>query len=144
MECQDSDHVQTPLYIKERIFEKYGPFLDVCPYQSEKDYLNERWVGTVFCNPPYSNPIPFIKKGFWHWKDGNTCIFLLKQHSTFFSAEWVHNYILGKALIYPFNHRIQFQGYSEKARFSNLLVVFVAGETHESIKSLTWTPYGVS
>lgn len=68
-----SDEWSTPGSVIAPLVERYGPFaLDVCAsernHKAEKYYTREqngivqRWTGTWWCNPPYSNPKMWVEK----------------------------------------------------------------------------------
>ncbi len=71
---EDKDCWQTPQWLFEALTLEFGFWLDVaaneqnalCPYflTLENDALKSDWVshGAIWCNPPYSNPKPWIEK----------------------------------------------------------------------------------
>ena len=62
MECLKLDDYRTD----EWLIDLFDYYYDPCPYQSDEDLLNEPWhkhaFSGVFINPPYSKPMPWIKK----------------------------------------------------------------------------------
>lgn len=39
-------------------------------YTPAEDGLAAPWAGTVFLNPPYSNPLPWVARLLWHYDQG--------------------------------------------------------------------------
>ena len=71
----NKDCWQTPLELFKPIDDKYNFEVDVCASQEnslckyywtvDNDCLQQDWSdvsGFVWCNPPYSNPLPFVEK----------------------------------------------------------------------------------
>lgn len=71
----NKDCWQTPLELFKQIDDKYHFEVDVCASQEnalcehfftvDDDCLRQDWGegnGFVWCNPPYSNPLPFVEK----------------------------------------------------------------------------------
>lgn len=83
---------QTPKWLFEQLNKEYNFTHDLCANESNhlcdnwfKDYLIEEFTeGVGFCNPPYSNPKPFIRKC---WNDSKHCkiVCLVKVDP---STEW--------------------------------------------------------
>ena len=57
-------------------------------YTQETDGLSQDWFGTVFMNPPYSNPTPWVHKWLEHG-DGIALVPFIK--SKWFQALWDHD-----------------------------------------------------
>ena len=80
-----SDEYETPKWLYEELNEEFHFLVDLCATHSNKkalwyfkDYLNNEICKTndvparawsVFMNPPYSNPLPFVKKA-WDERNG--------------------------------------------------------------------------
>ena len=71
----NKDCWQTPLELFKQLDDKYNFEVDVCASQEnalceyfwtvDDDCLQQDWGddgGFVWCNPPYSNPLPFVEK----------------------------------------------------------------------------------
>ncbi|HBA6424283.1 TPA: phage N-6-adenine-methyltransferase [Escherichia coli] len=71
----NKDCWQTPLELFKQLDDKYNFEVDVCASQEnalcecfwavDDDCLQQDWgegKGFVWCNPPYSNPLPFVEK----------------------------------------------------------------------------------
>ena len=75
----------------------YHHWYDPCPIdwcsELDPDGLTVNWTAIctvhhyigVFVNPPYSNPLPWVKKAIEEWKNNTTIVLLLKHDS---STEW--------------------------------------------------------
>lgn len=75
---ENTDHVPTPDYIKEKIKLGFGEYYDPCPLKSVKDHLKHKWKPFNYVNPPYSNIEPWFKKAIREFKKrGNKTIMLI-------------------------------------------------------------------
>ena len=96
---KDSDRYETPPEVFEAIDRAFGPFnLDVCAERStakcaefftvEHDALSQNW-GNRRCwmNPPYSDPMPWVKKALTAACFGARVVALLPADS---STNWYH------------------------------------------------------
>jgi len=73
----------------------------------------------VFCNPPYSNPLPWVKKAILEYESGCTVVMLLKHDS---STEWYRLLHEAGAKMLMVNRRLKY-GTNTGAAFPSLLVV---------------------
>lgn len=66
-----------------------GPWHTPCHayYTQEDDGLSSPWSGTVFMNPPYSGPSPWVDKWIRHG-DGIALMVMTKSH--WFESLWTH------------------------------------------------------
>ena len=60
---RDSDNYATPKKFYDRLNLEFNFNFDPCPLRSKFNGLLTEWNGNIFCNPPYSNIEPFIRKG---------------------------------------------------------------------------------
>ena len=85
-----SDEWGTPAYIFDPLNKEFGFNLDVCAtatntkvplfYSLELDSVQRPWAPmTCWCNPPYSNPMPLIKKAYSEAEKGATVVMLLRS-----------------------------------------------------------------
>jgi phage N-6-adenine-methyltransferase len=139
-----NDNWETPQYIFDWI-QSQLPFrlvLDVaasdtnhkCPfyYTKEQDGLSQDWgqklkdlsiiygdrIG-VWCNPPYSDPAPWVAKIVNEKYYG---AFLLPADT---STSWYHDYVLGKAEIRFVKGRISFDGAKKGTpKFGSMIAVY--------------------
>lgn len=107
MSMKLSDSWSTPQELFDQLNKKYGPFdLDACAdqsnakcaqyYDGNTDCLKQDWSSvakTVWINPPYSDPNPFIRKAKEESLKGIKVVMLLKaDHSTNIYAECVYDW----------------------------------------------------
>lgn len=124
-----SDKYETDKWI--RAMFPSGSWLDPCPidyhpdtHTSGLDYdwqwsvVNEDKLG-VFVNPPYSNPLPWVKKALRENYDDLTIVMLLKHDS---STEWFRLLHEAGARMMMINKRLKY-GTERGAAFPSVLVV---------------------
>lgn len=80
METKKSDQFPTDAWL----YAVFDNWFDPCPLNSnpEIDGLTVDWADKTYCNPPYSDPLPWVLKGIEEHKKGKTIVFLLKFDST--------------------------------------------------------------
>jgi phage N-6-adenine-methyltransferase len=79
-------------------------------FDKDTDGLKQKWTGSVWCNPPYSNPEAWLSKGLAELEVGNceTVVYLLNVDT---STRWFHDLIMPFALeVHLIKGRIQFGG----------------------------------
>lgn len=126
---------ETPKHIFEVLDAEFCFTLDPCAerhtakcrnfYSPELDGLSQDWQGeSVFCNPPYSrgNIDLWAEKCYNESQKPNTTVVALLPVST--SADWWHNWIVGKGELRFINKRVRFNGGEFTAPFSSVIVVF--------------------
>ena len=95
-----TDNWATPKWI----MKTYENWFDPCIISNDQelrtfDGLGSSWKNKTFCNPPYSNPLPWVKKAIEENKKGKYIVLLLKVDCT---TKWY------KALIEANAHFIWF------------------------------------
>ena len=102
-----------------KIFEGW---FDVCPYNDnpETDGLKIEWKEKNYCNPPYSNPLPWVEKAIEESKKGKMTVMLLKMDS---STKWFAKLKESKAHFLWINGRLRYNKKSYK-RFDNTPLPF--------------------
>jgi len=86
-------------------------------YTLPMDGLTNGWLGSVFCNPPYSNPLPWCERLRDH--DGPWCALLKLDPST----RWWAALMQANPVVAPFKKRIRFEGAGNyTANFPSVLV----------------------
>jgi hypothetical protein len=56
-----TDNWETPTWLWDLIHLGFKPNLDPCPINGAGG-LDILWTGTVYCNPPYSDILPWVEK----------------------------------------------------------------------------------
>lgn len=95
-----TDDWETPDWLMALINEAYHPTMDPCPIDGSHG-LDIPWTGTVYCNPPYSDIEPWIRKAL---ESDCRTIFLLPVRTSTLWWDLIKDY---KILWIP---RIRFKG----------------------------------
>lgn len=119
---QKSDHWSTPEATKNELYTEFGLNFDPCPLRSSEDGLKVKWQGRVFCNPPYSRILEFIKKGLFHLANGD-CEILVYLIPARTDTGWFHDYCK-KGEIRFIRGRLKFGKATHSAPFPSMVVVF--------------------
>jgi site-specific DNA-methyltransferase (adenine-specific) len=86
-----SDHFRTPPEIYNPLNREFNFTLDPCPINGV-DGLSQSWEGeTVFVNPPYSKIEPWVKKAWYHSKEGEATVVMLLPSRT--DQKWFIDYV---------------------------------------------------
>ena len=130
-----TDERATPQELFDALAKEHGPFdMDVCAtranakcsafYSMEADGLKWPWLGTIWCNPPYSrgNTVKWIKKAIEERKAGRAKkVVMLLPAAT--SNAWWHDYIPYCASFKFIRGRVKFGGAKTGAKFASVGVV---------------------
>jgi|SRR6267378_1365635 len=100
-----------------RLFED---FFDPCPAKPDFDGLAIPWTRRNYCNPPYSDKVPWIKKAIEEAKFGNMTVMLLPQAT---DAAWYHDLVVPNAEILSFRGRLQLDN-GKHPKYGSMLVIF--------------------
>lgn|SRR3990167_1430610 len=117
--------MNTDSYLSDNwILKLFEGWFDPCPYNDSPEIngLKIEWKDKTFCNPPYSNPLPFIEKAIEENKKGKTIALLLKVDS---STKWFAKLIEAKAHILWINGRLRYRK-REYKRFDNTPLPFAS------------------
>ena len=92
----------------EWMLKMFEDFDDVCPINDnpEINALELDWKDKTYVNPPYSNPLPWVKKAIEESKKGKIIAMLLKVDT---STKWFREIIESKAHILWLNGRIKYR-----------------------------------
>ena len=101
-----SDHYRTPPEVYDLLNDEFKFTLDPCPIGGSGG-LTRSWKGeVVYCNPPYSDITPWVKKARYHWKEKETTTVLLIPART--DQNWFHDYVYGNAELRFIKGRVGF------------------------------------
>jgi phage N-6-adenine-methyltransferase len=115
-----TDDWATPPEFVAKLEAEFGKFdLDPCAtdatakadqyFTREEDGLQQPWFGSVFVNPPYSHPEPWIVKAIREVGEGRaTRVLLLLPNAT--DTEWFHGHVLRCCKVRFLRGRIAFLG----------------------------------
>jgi hypothetical protein len=123
MRLNPKDNVQTPTYIWKYIQDNFGDPFDPCPLNPcpTTDGLKTPWQELTYVNAPYSQQMAWTKKSYAEFRAGCTVVMLAKVG------------VVARAYFQPFaanaellfiNHKIQFPGFPQPARFASVLIVW--------------------
>lgn len=117
-----SDDWSTPEELYADLNAKYHFNDDPCPLGgiALQDGLSREWGTSVFMNPPYSNPTPWVKKAYEESLRGKLVVGLLRCDT---STKWFHNWVWHKAELVFVKNRLHF---SERgpAPFASLIAIW--------------------
>lgn len=104
--------------IKSRLRFQLEPLIDSQLHIEQCDGLAADWDGSVFCNPPYSDPFPWAKRLVAH---NGPWVALLKLDTT---TRWWATLMSSGATWAPFRARLKFEqpGKVQTANFASALV----------------------
>ncbi len=91
---------------------------DPCPLGGNGG-LDREWGTSVFMNPPYSNPTPWVKKAYEESLRGKVVVGLLRGDT---STRWFHDWVYRKAELRFFKGRIRFNG--KPAPFASIIAIW--------------------
>ena len=138
---KESDQWETPAWLFCLACQEIGEFgLDVCAtkenkktpryYSEEQNGLTSDWKNDenlVWCNPPYSDPLPWVKKAIDEQQYTDAVLLLPVDVSTnWFSL--CHRYAKH---IWLLNQRIKFVGAKGSPKFASMFVYFGTSKINE-------------
>jgi phage N-6-adenine-methyltransferase len=146
----------TPLSLFEPLHKEFGFTLDVCAeaenaklpnyFDIAKDGLAQDWTGVCWCNMPYNNQAPWLKKAHETAKAGKATVVCLVRVDT--STKWWFEYCWSHAAeIRYITRRVKFvdTGAAVKRNgspdFANAIIVFhpnFSGERKDSFIDTNW------
>lgn len=129
-----SDEWETPQDLFDKLNEKYHFDLDACAteqnakcrrfFDKAQDGLRQSWGGyTVWCNPPYSQIVDWVRKAAHEQRNGTTTVMLIPART---DTKWFHEYVYKKrgVSIQFIKGRLKFSGAMNSAPFPSMIVVF--------------------
>jgi len=112
----DTDFAPSPKWL----LDVFYLYFDPCPSNPKFDGLKIPWMPRNYCNPPYSDKIPWIKKAIDEKEKGNITVMLL-PHAP--GAAWYHDLIIPNAEILSLRGRLQLDN-GKHPRYDSMLVIF--------------------
>jgi hypothetical protein len=109
------DNWQTPNWLIKHFEKSFDP----CPINPSFNGLEIDWQNPSFVNPPYSNPLPWVKKAIEQKQKGIKIVMLLRVDT---STEWYKLLMEQNPHIAFFNERIRFKGSKGSPNFCSMLV----------------------
>ena len=92
------------------------------------DALKQKWIGTVFMNPPYGRQIgAFVRKAYESSREGATVVCLLPART---DTRWWHRHVTKGHVVF-LRGRLKFGGSANSAPFPSAIVIFWAGRLGE-------------
>jgi len=116
MSSHITDFASSPYWL----LQLFDDFFDVCPPNPKWDGLKMNWQKRNYCNPPYSDKIPWIKKAIEEADKGNMTVMLIPNVP---DAAWYHDLIIPNAEILSFRGRLQLDN-GKHPRYASMLVIF--------------------
>ncbi len=110
-----NDKWETPDWLMDHFVNHYDP----CPNNPTFDGLQTDWLSPAFVNPPYSNPLAWVKKAIEQSKRGIAVVLLLRVDT---STKWYKLLMEENPHIAFFNERIKFKGSKGSPNFCSMLV----------------------
>lgn len=123
---RDSDNYKTPSKFYDLLNKEFNFTFDPTPFKHDFSWngLIVDWNGNIFCNPPYSNIEPFIKKRIAEIKKGNCelAVYLIPIRS---DTKYWHELIMPYANEIRFvKGRLNFNDSKSPAPFPCAVIVF--------------------
>jgi phage N-6-adenine-methyltransferase len=93
-----------------------------CPrsYLPQDDGLTQPWTGNVWCNRPYSRPLPWMRKAWESSEAGATVVCLVKVST---GSRWWQTYCTKGAITY-LRGRLKFSDAKNVAPFDSAVILF--------------------
>jgi hypothetical protein len=113
------DNWKTPTWLKTFFNEYYDPCLLETNTIHPIDTLGSSWGSPAFVNPPYSNPLPWVKKAIEEAKQGVDVVMLLNVDP---STQWYLMLIEANAHFCYFNERLKFDDIKSASDRPSMLV----------------------
>ena len=115
-----SDNWRTPAEVYAQLDSEFHFNDDPCPIGGH-DGLQRDWGTSVFMNPPYSQPMPWVKKAYQESLKGKTIVGLLRGDT---STNWFHDWVLPYAQLRFIKGRLKFNG--RPAPFASIIAIWTA------------------
>jgi len=117
---RSNDHWSTPKGLFEKLDNEFHFNDDPCPLNGNNG-LTRAWGTRTFMNPPYSNPMPWVKKAYKESQKGKLVVGLLRGDT---STRWFHDWVFGKAELRFIKGRLKFGGQNKPAPFASIIAIW--------------------
>lgn len=123
-----SDHWATPPDVYRALYDEFKFTCDPCPLMFERNGLIMDWIGSIYCNPPYSNIKGFLEKGRDELANGNAevIVYLIPSRT---DTKWFHEYCMKADEIRFLRGRLKFGDAKNNAPFPSMVVIFNREQT---------------
>lgn len=103
------------------LYTVFEDWFDPCPLDENPSIngLEIEWYDRTYINPPYSNPLPWVRKAIETSKEGKRVVMLLKFDST---TKWFKLLMQANAHILYVGERLKHGG-NYSAPFASMLVI---------------------
>jgi hypothetical protein len=113
-----SDSWVTPASVYDALNAEFHFNDDPCPLDGTGG-LEREWGTSVFLNPPYSAPYPWVKKAYQESLKGKVIVGLLRGDT---STKWFHEWVLPFTELRFVKGRIKFNG--KPAPFASIIAIW--------------------
>jgi hypothetical protein len=122
-----TDNHATPKNIYDALDAEFHFNDDPCPLDGSGG-LDREWGTSVFMNPPYSKPTPWVRKAYEESLKGKVIVGLLRGDT---STKWFHDWVLDKAELRFIKGRLKFsengKPWAYPAPFPSIIAIWKYG-----------------
>jgi hypothetical protein len=119
--AMSNDEWKTPGWLMRHFKGHYDP----CPEKPTENGLEVGWETPAFVNPPYSNPLAWVRKAILESNKGVDVVMLLRVDP---STRWYKELVEANAHFCYFNERLKFNDADGSSNFASMLVCLEAGK----------------
>jgi len=112
---------KTPKKFYEELNKEFKFNYDPCPTNFKTDGLKSSWGGRSFVNPPYSDILRWVMKGWLESQNGKLVVMLIPSRT---DTKWWHEYVMKAKEIRFIKGRLKFDEHKNSAPFPSAVVVF--------------------
>ncbi len=112
---------KTPKIFYEGLNKEFNFNYDPCPPDYKIDGLTSNWGGRSFVNPPYSDILRWVTKGWLESQKGKLVVMLIPSRT---DTRWWHDYVMKAKEIRFIKGRLKFDDQKNSAPFPSAIVIF--------------------
>lgn len=116
-----SDEWATPAATYDALNAEFQFADDACPLGGDANGLMREWGSPCFCNPPYSDILPWMDKAANEAAHGKTVVLLVPSRT---DTRWWHDYAMKATEIRFIRGRLKFGTATTGAPFPSCVVIF--------------------